>query len=589
MCLLPVSFDLLCSHHQPSMTRLSSRDSRFRHSIKPGTCSSCGSSTYDMRFLLDSLSVLVVIWIAYTLYRRWTRISISDIPGPEPESFLLGSQREALQCQAGEADFKWQAQFGHVIRLKGILGTDHLLISDPKALHYMYSSGYNIRKHAVRSEITRLATGEGLAWANNDVHKRQRRVNSPAFGTAEARSYVPIFTAYANLATKWKECLGVDGSTVVNAPNFFTRYFLDVIGEVAFDYRFGAINDEHDPLSTALSSITPMLSVPGKSRIFIMGLLEILPVSLIRFFIDYAPFKGFRNGRRVARLAKGIAKELVEEKAEALLAGKSKRDIMSLLVKANASANERANLSETEMLAQMQTIMLAGHETTATTMSWTLFELTKHPDMQAKLRAEIQATESAIHTRGDTEFTAADFESMAYTTAVMKEVLRFHPVSYTSLREAARDEILPLSKPLVTKSGKTIIELPIAKHTVLVVSLAGYNRNKDVFGEDADKFNPERWLDGSLQDKATTKLGVYGNLMTFGSGHRACIGIQHGHSVYEYQAFLVELVKNFEFSIDPTLASKIRREASLVMVPTIAGEIELGSQLPVTIQAVDSL
>jgi hypothetical protein len=62
-----------------------------------------------------------------------------------------------------------------------------------------------------------------------------------------------------------------------------------------------------------------------------MGLLEILPVSLIRFFVDYAPFKGFRNGRRVARLAKGIAKELVEEKAEALLAGKSKRDIMSLL------------------------------------------------------------------------------------------------------------------------------------------------------------------------------------------------------------------------------------------------------------------
>ncbi|KAJ7869952.1 cytochrome P450 [Mycena olivaceomarginata] len=541
-----------------------------------------------MRFLLDPLSVLVVVWIAYMLYRRWTRISISDIPGPEPESFLLGSQREALQCQAGEAsltlsftflsvisplqaDFKWQAQFGHVIRLKGILGTDRLLISDPKALHYMYSSGYNIRKHAVR----------------NDVHKRQRRVNSPAFGTAEARSYVPIFAAYANLATKWKESLGVDGSTVVNAPNFFTRYFLDVIGEVAFDYRFGAINDEHDPLSAALSSITPMLSVPGKSRIFIMGLLEILPVSLIRFFIDYAPFKGFRNGRRVARLAKGIAKELVEEKAEALLAGKSKRDIMSLLVKANASANERANLSETEMLAQMQTIMLAGHETTATTMSWTLFELTKHPDVQAKLRAEIQATESAIHARGDTEFTAADFESMAYTTAVMKEVLRFHPVSYTSLREAARDEILPLSKPLVTKSGKTIMELPIAKHTVLVVSLAGYNRNKDVFGEDADKFNPERWVDGSLQDKATTKLGVYGNLMTFGSGHRACIGWRF--AVYEYQAFLVELVKNFEFSIDPTLASKIRREASLVMVPTIAGEIELGSQLPVTIKAVDSL
>ncbi|KAF7362971.1 Cytochrome P450 [Mycena venus] len=578
--------------------------------------------------LVESCSALVVLWIAYTLYRRWTRISVSDIPGPEPESFLLGkdplhvkrsSARRARQAPAYpllpwriksllQADFKWQAQFGHIIRLKGILGTDRLLISDPKALHYMYSSGYNIRKHAVRAEATKILTGEGLAWASDEVHKRQRRVNSPAFGAAEARSYVPIFTAYANLSTKWKESLGADGSTVVNAPRFFTRYFLDVIGEVAFDYRFGTINDENDPLATALSSVVPSLSVPGKTRIFIMGLLEFLPVSWVRFFVDYAPFKSLRNGRRVARLATGIAKELVDEKAEALLAGKSKRDIMSLLVKANASANERANLSEAEVLAQMQTIMTAGHETTANTMSWTLFELTKNPDVQAKLRAEIQATERTIHARGDTEFTAADFESMAYTTAVMKEIFRFHPVSYTSLREAARDEILPLSKPLVTKSGKTVTELPIAKNTVLVVSLAGYNRCGiihvfvllhfprslyfvlEIRMSSAKTHTSSIQSAGStvsLQDKATTKLGVYGNLMTFGSGHRACIGWRF--AVYEYQAFLVELVKNFEFSMDPTLASKIRREASLVMLPTIAGEVKLGPQLPVTIKAVESL
>ncbi|KAJ6510946.1 cytochrome P450 [Mycena sanguinolenta] len=539
-----------------------------------------------MRPLVESCSALVILWIAYTLYRRWTRISISDIPGPEPESFLLGSQREALQSQAGEADFKWQAQFGHVIRLKGILGTERLLISDPKALHYMYNSGYNIRKHAVRAEATKILTGEGLAWASDEVHKRQRRVNSPAFGAAEARSYVPIFTAYANrLSAKWKESLGADGSAVVNAPRFFTRYFLDVIGEVAFDYQFGTIDDENDPLAAALSSIVPSLSVPSKTRIFIMGLLEFLPASWVRFIVDYAPFQTLRNGRRAARLATQIAKELVDEKTEALLAGKSKHDIMSLLVKANASTNEQANLSEAEVLAQI-TIMTAGHETTANTMCWTLFELTKNPDVQAKLRAEIQATERAIHARGDTEFTAADFESMAYTTAVMKEILRFHPTSYTSLREAARDEILPLSKPLVTKTGKIITELPIAKNTILVVSSAGYNRNTDVFGEDAHKFNPERWLDGSLQDKTATRLGVYGNLMTFGSGHRACIGWRF--AVYEFQAFLVELVKNFEFSMDPILASKIRREASLVMIPTMAGEVELGPQLPVTIKAVES-
>ncbi|KAJ7167314.1 cytochrome P450 [Mycena crocata] len=534
-----------------------------------------------MESLLQSFFAFSALFTLFIIYRQSTRISIADIPGPEPESFLLGNQREALQS---EADFKWQAQFGHVVRLKGILGTDRLLISDPKALQYMYSSGYNIRKHSLRSEATRILTGPGLAWANNETHRRQRRVNSPAFGTAEARSYVPIFTAYANLSTIWKESLGTDGSAVVNVPRHFSRFFLDVIGEVAFDYQFGATNDENDPFATSLSSVVQMLKVPSKTAIFVMGLLEFLPVALIRFFIDHAPVKSLRNSRRVTRIAIGIAKELVEQKAEALMAGKGKRDIMSLLVKANASANPRTNLSENEMLAQMQTIMQAGHETTANTMSWTLFTLTKHPHVQAKLRAEIQATERAVHARGDTEFTAADFDSMTYTIAVMKETFRFHPVSYTSLREAARDEILPLSKPLITKSGKTITELPIPKKMVLVVSLAGYNRNTDVFGQDAHEFNPERWLDDSVQ--AEIRLGVYGNLITFGSGHRACIGWRF--AVYEYQAFLVELVKNFEFSMDPSLAAKIRREPSLVMVPTIAGEIEKGSQLPITIKAVDS-
>ncbi|KAJ7485501.1 hypothetical protein FB451DRAFT_1230089 [Mycena latifolia] len=76
-------------------------------------------------------------------------------------------------------------------------------------------------------------------------------------------------------------------------------------------------------------------------------------------------------------------------------------------------------------------------------------------------------------------------------------------------------------------------------------------------------------------------------MMTFGSGHRACIGWRF--AVYEYQSFLVELVKNFEFSMDPSLVGKVRREASLVMMPTISGEILKGPQLPITIRAVDAL
>ncbi|KAJ7634739.1 cytochrome P450 [Roridomyces roridus] len=522
----------------------------------------------------------------YTVYRFWARISITDVPGPAPESFLLGNVLEAQLGQAGEADFKWQEQYGHVVRVKGILGTDRLLISDPKALQHVFNCGYNMRKQGFRREIMKLLGGPGLAWAEGETHRRQRNINSPAFGVGQARSCIPVFAKYASkMSAQWKEKLAEsDGeSTVVKTPNYFTRFFLDVIGEAAFDYHFGTTDNEDDPFAKVLSSVAPALSVPTRTGLLIFGLIELLPLFLIQLFMQYAPVRALRNSRRSTATAVAFAKTLVSQKEEALLAGKDKRDILSLLIKANTSNDPGKSLTENELYAQIQTITQGGHETTAITMSWTLWELTKHPEVQAKMREEIAETERAMGARGDSELNYTDLEAMPFTIAVMKETLRIHPVSPNSMREATRDEVLPLSKPMITKSGRTITELPIPKHQILILSICGYNRNPDVFGADPHVFRPERWLDESMP-KVETNLGVYGNLMTFGSGHRACIGWRF--AMYEYQTFLVELVKNFEFSMDPELSSRVRRQASLGMPPFIAGELHKGTQLPLTITAV---
>ncbi|KAJ6624608.1 cytochrome P450 [Mycena sp. CBHHK59/15] len=535
-------------------------------------------------FLLASIVVLTI----YSVYRRWrTRISIADIPGPTADSsFLLGNMAELIQSEAGEADFKWQKQFGHVMRLKGVLGTDRLFISDPKTLHHIYGTmGYDICKQKLRCEMVRIVTGPGLAWASDETHRRQRRINSPAFGNSVARSYVPVFSAYANqLSSQWKDIIAEQGAVVVNTPKFFSRFFLDVIGEVAFDYQFGATNNDEDLFARVMASVVPIFMIPTKAMIFVAGLLELLPMRVVRFVIDHAPTQSLQNSRRARAMAVEISKNLVDQKSEALLAGKGKRDIMSLLVQANASANPETSLTEPEIWAQMQTIMQAGHETTANTLSFTMFELSRRPDVQTKLRAEILKMDQDIRARGDIEFTAEDFDNMPYTIAVMKEILRFHPVAFDNSHDVlVNDVVLPLSYPITTKSGKVITELPIPKGTVIQVSFAGYNRHPDVFGEDAHQFRPERFLDDTVQH--TIKLGVYGNVMTFGSGVRTCIGWRF--AVYEFQAFLVELVKNFEFSIDPTVAGKFRRTASLVMIPTMSGEEHKGPQLPIMIKSVE--
>ncbi|KAG7439454.1 cytochrome P450 [Guyanagaster necrorhizus] len=225
---------------------------------------------------------------------------------------------------------------------------------------------------------------------------------------------------------------------------------------------------------------------------------------------------------------------------------------MSLLVKANVSENPHTRLNDEELFAQMNSIMFAGHETTANTLSWTLLELSRHPEVQDRLRAEIRKKET--------------------------EVLRIHPIVYNISRVATQDNVLPLSKPVVLTTGKVVQEIAIPKGTSIIASIAGYNRNKDVWGEDAHVFDPARWFRGNMSKDVP--VGVYGNLFSFGGGLRSCIGWRF--AVLELHAFIIEVVNNFEFSLTKE-SECIRREACFIMAPTVEGEVDKGSQLPLRV------
>jgi len=137
---------------------------------------------------------------------------------------------------------------------------------------------------------------------------------------------------------------------------------------------------------------------------------------------------------------------------------------------------------------------LSGHETVANSITWTMLELSRHPEMQTKLRKEIQETEHKLGAQGKVEFTAHDFETVSYLNAVVRvllslfilkimlkwelqETLRFHPVIMHMFRGAVQDDVLPLSKPVTTTTGKIITELPVPKGTRVVISMHAYNRS----------------------------------------------------------------------------------------------------------------
>jgi len=251
-------------------------------------------------------------------------------------------------------------------------------------------------------------------------------------------------------------------------------------------------------------------------------------------------------------------------------------------VQANAAAEPLRKLSDEEVRAQLRTSMVAGHEPTANQLSFVLYEVARHPEVQARLRQEVATMLRAVNDRGDSEYNMADLDGMQYTLAVLKEGLRLHPVVWGPVLSAVRDDVLPLSKPIKTRKGKIISELPVRAGQNVHLSLAGYNRLKDIWGNDAHEFRPERWLDGSVSQKGH-QYGVYHNLGNFASGATSCLGWRF--AVITIQTFLVEIFRNFHITY-PDLGRKLLRSTGGAMAPVLEGDPRK-KQLPLDISILE--
>jgi len=257
---------------------------------------------------------------------------------------------------------------------------------------------------------------------------------------------------------------------------------------------------------------------------------------------------------------------------------------LSLLVKANDAQDAHSKLLDDEIIAQVRTLVLAGHDTVSKTLMFAFWELARRPEVQQRLREEVTEAHEASRARGNEDFTSEDIDNMSFTDAVVKEVLRCHAPIIEVERVALEDHVLPLTRPMVGRSGKVHQSLPIPKGTNISVSCWGYNLNPDAWGPDAMEFRPERWLEPP-SEKIQTSLGVYANLLTFSTGGRSCIGWRF--AVAEMRALLVTIVREFSFSIPE--GRNIRTIRPGVLVPLVIGEEDKGPQLPLTITPVSYL
>lgn len=129
--------------------------------------------------------------------------------------------------------------------------------------------------------------------------------------------------------------------------------------------------------------------------------------------------------------------------------------------------------------------------------------------------------------------TAEDVQSILsepYLDACVRESLRLHAPATSTMRVAGADDLVPVLQPYLDRSGRLCDHIRLKKGDIITIPLQAMNKSKAVWGDGADEFMPERWLDsGNIKDKERALKGLWGGILTFGSGHvvngnRSCIG-----------------------------------------------------------------
>ncbi|KAF8146301.1 cytochrome P450 [Mycena galopus ATCC 62051] len=511
------------------------------------------------------------------LYHEWTYPLVA---GPRNPSWIFGNFKE---IGAGtDVTKRWQEEFGLIYLFRGLFSSRQLYAADVKALSYIVANDSQyVRLPSTVSFRTRLL-GKGVLTVVGDDHKRQRRILNQAFGAPQIRFLTEIFVdKAAQLRDVWAAEVA-KGNIVapghrVDVTDGLRRMTLDVIGQAGFNYDFHALADTgHNEMSEAL---TNLFHSPYTRRNFMFVELQRLIPAL-----KFLPLPGRKALATAHAEMLSIASQIVSDSKRDILAqaeksyDSSKRDLLSVLLKANMSTSipTQQRMSDAEVIAQIPTFVLAGHETTSNSTSWALHSLSLHPATQKKLREE-------LFTMSSENPTMEQLNSLPYLECVVRETLRVHgPVAFMD-RIATQDDVLPLLRPYIDMAGKSHDTFPIRKGQIIHMSILAFNRDPEIWGPDAGEFRPEHWENVPCAAGAIPGM-PHPNLFSFFAGQTNCIGYRF--SLVEMKALLFTLIRAFEF--EPAVPkSRIGHGAGFIHSPIYLDEPERGSTLPMILKPVN--
>jgi len=407
--------------------------------------------------------------------------------------------------------------------VSGKMGKRWHMVMDPTAIREMLLDRVDdYPKSLVTKNLLRPAIGDSLFIAEGAHWRWQRRAVAPAFSHRNMLNLSPIMTAAAQRSA---DRIAAAGPRAINMLDEMVTSTFDVISDVTFS---GGGGFDRDAVHRAIDDY---IAEAGKLSLFdILG----LP--------DWLPRPGRAMSGRALKDMKRIADGAIDARAER---GPSDTpDLLDLLLDGTDPKTKR-QMNTAELRDNLLTFIVAGHETTALTLSWALYLMGFDQAVQQKARAEAQ---TVLQGRAAT---GADVENLTYIRQIIDETLRLYPPAGVISRTAQRNDTLCGRE---VRPGDTVM-----------VPIYALGRHQQLWDQ-PDVFDPDRFKDRKAIDRYA--------YLPFGDGPRICIGASFAQQ--EAVIILATLLSRFRFtpvagkSPEPVMILTLRPEGGVWLTATPA-------------------
>jgi cytochrome P450 len=370
-----------------------------------------------------------------------------------------------------------------------------IMFNKPEHVHsILVEHAYDFDKGMAIHNTFRPAIGDGVFSSEGDFHRRQRKLMSPPFQPRHIASYAEIMGHYGEqIQQTWQ-----DGA-IIDINQQMTSVTMSIIGKALFDADVFTATDE---LGAAMNVVMAYVSH-----------------SLSSLFPPPYSWPTPRN-RRTHKAGEVLRSYIERFIAERRSNPVERNDFLSILLQAK---DEDGNpMSEKQLMAECLTLFGAGHETTATALTWAWYLLCQHPENYQRVQQEV---DSVLQGRTPTY---QDLARLPYCLQVFKETMRLYPPAYAFSRRALHD--VEIDGYLVPKNWVALI----APYTL--------HRREEYFPK-PEKFDPEHFT--PEREKQLPKYAY----LPFGAGPRICLGLHF--AMMEGHLLLATMAQRVSFSLVP--------------------------------------